>query len=759
MKIFCLLLCVVLAIATVLAAEDSGYDRRIYDINDETNPKFAARLMRGSFVSTGPRDCICRHQRVEIAEERRATVPEKPERFKFRQNIRRGLRAAFGKDLRNEMTADGEKHTNHRRLDIDDDAESGRGTLKDMGHSMDSEDSIDMDKGSVASLAKSGTSFADTMFTEDFVYDGRWIDNREACDHFVSVLTCLYALILIVFSIVLEVSQKFTVDEWFAETLFYIFMYGTSILFFIYCYFLMLHPGWFNYLVKYAFKKQWISSYSKWKIRKTSHTGEGAGSLYLRLGTLFFGSIGIAFYGLEIFMCVSSYQCHGYQIANMVIAGVFTFIQMHFIFCNSKIVIVGSRHLAKLGSMHLVAVNVWTWFRFVLAKQTAKSSKSGDKGDFVVDLAKEVVSQVFTTTSAPSSTTFKYAMYMMPGKFSAFDYFGDLATFLITCLVEYSVIGGAIMFVIWKTIDHNATKKAERVKRKNRVRIDCSASSAGIFAGILFLIGAFVAIGIYSVFSQLRDSRGALEVFGWADLSLFALLLVATLLGIFRMRDLQYTNHGSSNSEFLDEILLIIGLIGELIYSCCGLVLWISSRHENRQMDTYLIFVFILRILQVTVQTVFILMAGRLRSHHPETLIRKPGKQIVTFLLMANVSLFFFHTFEGMKSVFGYVDPNPSQSYTYLAYAIGPLIVFYRFHSSACLAECFKHCFSEHHHHSHSRKKHNHGHDHGHSGDHGHDHGESHDHHGHGHSEAPTPAPLDHQRDVLSHSISLERPN
>ncbi|KAK0426760.1 hypothetical protein QR680_009883 [Steinernema hermaphroditum] len=38
---------------------------------------------------------------VEIAEERRATVPEKPERFKFRQNIRRGLRAAFGKDLRN----------------------------------------------------------------------------------------------------------------------------------------------------------------------------------------------------------------------------------------------------------------------------------------------------------------------------------------------------------------------------------------------------------------------------------------------------------------------------------------------------------------------------------------------------------------------------------------------------------------------------------------------------------------------------------
>ncbi|TKR59816.1 hypothetical protein L596_029433 [Steinernema carpocapsae] len=637
------------------------------------------------------------------------------------------------------MVAEDGKHK--RTLDfVEEDAECGRRNLHDMGNSIDSEDSVDLDKRSVVSFAKSGTTYADTMLTEDFVYDGRWIDNKQACGHFVSVLTCMYALILIIFSIILEVSQKFTLNEWFAETLFYIFMYGSSILFFIYCYFFMIHPGWFNYLLKIAYKKKWISNYRRWKIIKTSHTSEGAGSLYLRLGTLFFGSIGIAFYGLEIFMCVSSYQCQGFQIANMSIAGVFTFIQMHFIFCNSKIVIVGSKNLAKLGTMHLVAVNVWTWFRFVLAKQTAKSSKSSSGSDYVVELAREVVNTLLTTTTQQTTTT-KYVEQQLPGKFSAFDYFGDLATFLITCLVEYSVIGGAIMFVHWKTIDVQQRRRENRVKRKNKVRIDCSASSAGVFAGILFLIGAFVAIGIYSVFTQLRDTRGAMEVFGWTDLSLFALLLVATFYGIWRMKDLQYTNHGSSNSEFLDEILLIIGLIGELIFSSCGLVLWIASRHENRKMDTYLIFVFLLRILQVTVQTVFILMAGRLRSYAPDVLIRKPGKQIVTFLLMANVSLFFFHTFEGMKSVFGYADPNVAQSYLYLAYAIGPLIVFYRFHSSACLAECFKHCFSEHHH-AHNRHSHSHGHE---------EHGESHG--------APTPVSIAHHKDILAHSISLEKPN
>lgn len=37
-------------------------------------------------------------------------------------------------------------------------------------------------------------------------------------DHFCSVLTSLYALFIIVFAVVVELSQKFTPDEWFSET-------------------------------------------------------------------------------------------------------------------------------------------------------------------------------------------------------------------------------------------------------------------------------------------------------------------------------------------------------------------------------------------------------------------------------------------------------------------------------------------------------------------------------------------------------------
>lgn len=37
----------------------------------------------------------------------------------------------------------------------------------------------------------------------------------------------------------------------------------------------------------------------------------------------------------------------------------------------NQIVIVDSKNLAKLGIMHLLAVNIWTWLRFVIAKNAA----------------------------------------------------------------------------------------------------------------------------------------------------------------------------------------------------------------------------------------------------------------------------------------------------------------------------------------------------------------------------------------------------
>ena len=46
-----------------------------------------------------------------------------------------------------------------------------------------------------------------------------------------------------------------------------------------------------------------------------------------------------------------------------------------------------------------------------------------------------------------------------------------------------------------------------------------------------------------------------------------------------------------------------------------------------------------------------------------------------------------------MKSTYG-INELASATYMTIIYAVGPLLVFFRFHSSACLAEVWKHTYS-----------------------------------------------------------------
>uniref|UniRef100_A0A0K0D389 Conserved plasma membrane protein n=1 Tax=Angiostrongylus cantonensis TaxID=6313 RepID=A0A0K0D389_ANGCA len=218
-----------------------------------------------------------------------------------------------------------------------------------------------------------------------------------------------------------------------------------------------------------------------------------------------------------------------------------------------------------------------------------------------------------------------------------------------------------------------------------------SSSSTGLFAGIIFLIAAFVSMGMYTIFEELRNSRGAQLVFGIVDLCMFCMTLGACLIGLWRMKALQYRM--CAHGEVIDEILLIIGLIGEIVYCVIGMDIFLATRRARIDLSLLPAFVFVFRLIQVVVQAAFILITSRLRCLSPYAIEKKPGKQIITFLLVANATLFVFHTYEGMKSTFG-ISEYGGTTYTNAIHAVAPLLVFYRFHSSACLAEIWKHTYS-----------------------------------------------------------------
>uniref|UniRef100_A0AC34RRP6 Uncharacterized protein n=1 Tax=Panagrolaimus sp. JU765 TaxID=591449 RepID=A0AC34RRP6_9BILA len=105
--------------------------------------------------------------------------------------------------------------------------------------------------------------------------------------------------------------------------------------------------------------------------------------------------------------------------------------------------------------MHLVAVNVWTWLRFVLAKHFAKANKEAKQSTLYGVYA--TMAQPMEPNSGESIEVAEDSLTAgdFGEKVSSFNYFGDLATLLTTCIIEYSVISAGIMFFIWRSIDDN----------------------------------------------------------------------------------------------------------------------------------------------------------------------------------------------------------------------------------------------------------------------------------------------------------------
>ncbi|CAO4376419.1 unnamed protein product [Caenorhabditis nigoni] len=524
-----------------------------------------------------------------------------------------------------------------------------------------------------------------------------WTKNQKAQTFGLKSLTALYTLILTIVAFIIEISPTWQSDAMHIEyTIFCVLMYSIAILYFIYLYTVILYPIVFNTILLYLERIHVLSVHSvkKWVRPEPVFTGEGAGTLYLRLGTLLFGTLGSVLWGSEIFLCFFTETRHNIYVVKYIFAFVFTYMQMHFLCCNSKIDLPKNSFIASFGMMHCIAVNLWVWFSLCLAKAVYKTNKKTLKLQANEEKWKkknmtENVTEAITTTVA----------YVLEGdgEFSASEKqlrslykLGSAANFLLTTLVEFSLIAAAVYFIIWK---HEGEENPQEARKKH-VRFDCKSTSVGIFAALVLLIGSFVSISMHYIYNNSDKPRVADEVIGIAETVLFCVTLLAVFAAFIRMRKLQYRLH--AHGQVVDEILLIVGLAGEIVYCSTGLDLYVNERLENVKGTTCLTVVaFVCRIVQVVVQSVFILVAST------SNIANQPGKQIITFLVVCNINLFIYHTFETIESNFGFPHKMASV-YSALLNISSPLVVFYRFHSSACLAEIWKHAYSTKHNHSHN---------------------------------------------------------
>ncbi|KYM81239.1 Otopetrin-2 [Atta colombica] len=441
------------------------------------------------------------------------------------------------------------------------------------------------------------------------------------------------------------------------------------------------------------------------------------GSFYLRMGAVAFGIGSMIYSGLEFgqyFELEQNTKCHNIMLAlTPATRMAFIFIQMYFIFLNNEqMKVYRHRVVARFGLMHMIGTNLSVWLN-VLVQETKHeiltfynpennslriSHRLGSKG---LHLGGHMHSHHGEHIRLPRGLKGPHHMFECRRTNIMGSLVQDASPFLFPCTIEYSLICAAILYVMWKNISKvgftkPATPPGSRHhthayrKSPHHYSVDCARAHKGLFVGILILVLTIISLILFFVLISRPElvSLAVTEV-NVCELTLYGMSTLATMIGMFQMRKLRYD--GGRNLE-LDNILLVAAQTGMFIYSTFTII----GGHFTLQKHTVLVLVTALAsVVQTTCQTIFILDSSRRTVATAEQIRRKPGREIVTFLLVTNLAMWAINTLEKSRA-----ESHPVQlhfyglwAWTIITHVSMPLAIFYRFHSTVCLCEVWKRAY------------------------------------------------------------------
>ncbi|XP_029173835.1 proton channel OtopLc-like isoform X2 [Nylanderia fulva] len=552
------------------------------------------------------------------------------------------------------------------------------------------------------------------------------------CDALATTLSALYGKLLVVMGIAFPMAEVIStyIPPSFYEA-FYLYLYFGSMIFLVYMYAMLFRDG------KSKPKKQkdisdLDSSRSSSGAGGDSDTPETGcphvytgrpvqhyGSFYLRMGAVAFGIGSMIYSGLEFgqyFELEQNTKCHNIMLAlTPATRMAFIFIQMYFIFLNNEqMKVYRHRVVARFGLMHMIGTNLSVWLN-VLIQETKHeiltfynpennslriSHRLGSKGGFH-PFGGHIHSHHGEHVRLPRGLKGPHHLYECRRTNIMGSLVQDASPFLFPCTIEYSLICAAILYVMWKNISkigftQPTTPPGSRHhahayrKSPHHYSVDCARAHKGLFVGILILVLTIISLILFFVLISRPElvSLAVTEV-NVCELTLYGMSTLATLIGMFQMRKLRYD--GGRNLE-LDNILLVAAQTGMFIYSTFTII----GGHFTLQKHTVLVLVTALAsVVQTTCQTIFILDASRRSVATAEQIRRKPGREIVTFLLVTNLAMWAINTLEKSRA-----ESHPVQlhfyglwAWTIITHVSMPLAIFYRFHSTVCLCEVWKRAY------------------------------------------------------------------
>ncbi|TRY70709.1 hypothetical protein TCAL_10106 [Tigriopus californicus] len=418
----------------------------------------------------------------------------------------------------------------------------------------------------------------------------------------------------------------------------------------------------------------------------TSQNQTSHGSLFLRLGAIVFGLGTLIYTGLEflVFFEVPS-SCPSWSVLlgiNPILYMVFVFIQMYFVFMHARLNINRNKIVAKFGMMHLVATNTCMVIRTLVKESVKELQYRVESEHEKLDWSKMFRNQDCLKEQIIGDTMENSSVYLFP------------------FMIEYSFIGCSVVYSMWSHIGENPdyvvlddNSGAQPISGQRHVRepLDWSASSVGLFLGLLALVTLIISMILHFALIDQHDyTTLAITIDSSIDSVINVCMIVGSLVGFLQIQNLVLIN---SHHVQADKIMIITGFGISLYNTFTSLAGLLNTSQQVLEDPAFVITNGFLELIQVCVQILFITDLRHRRIDVTQT--SRPGRQVVTFLTICNLGMWITSNFEIQK-----VNSKPDQVefYGFFPWIVIqritlPLCVFFRFHSCVVLAELWKNCY------------------------------------------------------------------
>ncbi|XP_069703184.1 proton channel OtopLc-like isoform X2 [Periplaneta americana] len=525
----------------------------------------------------------------------------------------------------------------------------------------------------------------------------------------ITALSALYAKLVVVLGTVFPVTEGLApqVPGSFYQG-FYLYLYVGSIAFVCFMYAMML---------KERAVKNIISRHRRTGVVCQCPMSRSDvvryGSFYLRLGAIGFGIGSMVYSGLEFGQHFTrETDCDDdLLVIRSATRMLLTLVQIKFIFLNNKDMKMGRyMPVARFGLMHMIATNVCEWL-YVLVEETKHeivhlshynmSAHSDHAGhvEHAEHAEHNVTMHNATGLHRPRRSELSCSRTNIVGILVQ-----NASSYLYPCTIEYSLICAVTLYEMWKHIKteeprHHARHVCRQgmgsgfslggLRSAHHFSVDCHSAHTGLFGGILVLVLTIISLALFFVLRQEARYLQLAELQArFCEMTLYILSGLAALACLRKLgmlpRDTQ-----KSHGRGLDNSLLVISQAGMYVYCIFSIIGFYYAK------DTEVpggMITEIIAITQTTAQTFLVLSTTGRRCRSTEDKRRKPGRQLVTFLLVANAAMWMVNTLEKGHAMFrpSHLEFFGAWHWIVITHVSMPLAIFYRFHSTICLFEIWK---------------------------------------------------------------------